>query len=96
MSHRLTSQYQPVAGRFSEVLRYEMLIDFTSNMILKLEINSNCLSMGQVRSPLFVYMDTEIYPHLAPRYHARHSAARVFVVLYVDKLPYPRQQTGGN
>ena len=46
--------------------------------------------------PLFADADTGIYPHAAPRYHARPKAKRGIAVLSVDKFPYPRQPTGGN
>ena len=46
--------------------------------------------------PLLADADTGIWPHAAPRYHARPKAKRGIAVLSVDKFPYPRQQTGGN
>ena len=53
-------------------------------------------SVDIISYPLFADADTGIYPHAAPRYHARPKAKRGIAVLSVDKFPYPRMQTGGN
>ena len=52
--------------------------------------------LDTISYPLFADADTGIYPHAAPRYHARPKAKRGIAVLSVDKFPYPRKQTGGN
>ena len=54
------------------------------------------IETGNISYPLFADADTIIYPHAASQCHAWPKAKRGIAMLSVDKLPYPRQQTGGN